>query len=175
MTGHSSIGGSEHPSTGAVSETLCEWPTIRPELSPPDLRLASETRTTRVPLPVQNGHASGIFCRWLIPLRAGPLFRPWQTQYSLRGTLPLFASRIGSLPYPSWPCSSAGWKFSSLTRAFIGDRQRRDSSLIHTADSSLPSHRPHRLRLRASRPERLEPLSPFSIFLARGLYRPTLR
>ncbi len=43
-------------------------------------------------------------------------------KHFVRGTLPSFASRIGSLPCPSWPCWSAGWKFSSLTRASIGVR-----------------------------------------------------
>src|ERR1022692_551858 len=49
-----------------------------------------------------------------------------------------------------------------------------NSSVIQTADSSLQSHPPHRLRLRASRPERLEPLSPFPIRLGLCINRLTL-
>src|ERR1017187_4337305 len=45
---------------------------------------------------------------------------------------------------------------------------------VLTPDPSLQSHRPHRLRLRASRPERLEPLSPFPIRLGLCINRLTL-
>ena len=49
-----------------------------------------------------------------------------------------------------------------------------NSSVVQAADSGLQSDRAHRLRLRASRPERLEPLSSFPIRLGCCLDRLTL-
>src|SRR5580704_11765165 len=54
------------------------------------------------------------------------------------------------------------------------DRQRKYSPLIHDPDSILSVQRSHRVWLRASRPEWLEPLSPFPICLDCGWNRFTL-
>ena len=61
-------------------------------------------------------------------------------KYFVRGTLPSFASRIGSSPYPSWPCSSRGVEILiSHPRFYWGETGNVDTRPLFTLP--IPSSR----------------------------------
>lgn len=64
-----------------------------------------------------------------------------------------------------------------LSPAFLlgRNRERKHSAVIHAADSSLARYDRYGLRLRATRPKWLEPLSPFRGCLGCGIDRAVLR
>ena len=72
---------------------------------------------------------------------------------------------ITTLAFLASACHGSGNSHLSPALLLGGGRQRVEPSVIQTADSGLQIHRAHRLRLRASRSERLEPLSSFPIGL----------
>ena len=79
---------------------------------------ASSYEFTRVPRLTRPNWYNSANGRFRLGLRL--LLRQCQPPPFGRGTPRSFASLTGSPPYPSWPCSSPEWKFSSLTRASIG-------------------------------------------------------
>jgi nitrate reductase NapE component len=117
------------------------------------------------------------FRKWPIQCGARLLLPPCQLRRFVRGTLLSCASLTGSPPCAFLALLVSGVEILiSHPRFYWGEAGNvLNSSVVQTADSSLQSHRPHRLRLRASRPERLEPLSPFPIRLGGGIDRLTLR